>query len=158
MKKYRFIVPVLVMTLVMLISASCKNKQKPETESPATTIDLVRARKAIEGIDKQFSEDFSNADSLALAAHYATDGTWGSIQGKDNLISAWGKSIRNVVKNGTPNVLFTTNSLFSDGEYLVELGVYEFADNDYNVKSQGKYLVVWKQEDGEWKIYRDIGL
>jgi ketosteroid isomerase-like protein len=119
---------------------------------------LVRARKIIEAIDKQFAEDIRNADSLALATHYATDGTWGSIQGKDNLISAWGKSIRNAVKNGTPNVLFTTNSLFSDGEYLIELGIYEFADNDYNVKSQGNYLVVWKQENGQWKIYRDIGL
>jgi ketosteroid isomerase-like protein len=158
MKKFRFIVPSLILTLVLLTSNSCKNEQKAEAESPTTNIDLVQARKIIEAIDKQFAEDISNADSLALAAHYATDGTWGTIQGKDNLISAWGKSIRNAVKNRTPNVQFTTNSLFSDGEYLIELGVYEFSDNDHNVKSQGKYLVVWKQEDGEWKIYRDIGL
>jgi ketosteroid isomerase-like protein len=41
---------------------------------------------------------------------------------------------------------------------LIELGTVETMDMDNNLKSTGKYLVVWKQEDGEWKIYRDIGM
>lgn len=98
---------------------------------------MVIARKLNENKVNQFSEDFKNGDSLALAAHYAIDGTFGSIKGTD-LISAWGGMIRNAVENGTPNVKFTINSLFSYGEYLVELGGFKFIDNDDNVKSQGK--------------------
>ncbi|MDA0194988.1 MAG: hypothetical protein O2887_06565 [Bacteroidetes bacterium] len=118
---------------------------------------MKEARAAVDRIVKQFSEDYKNGDSLALTAHYARDGSLGSIKGKD-LISAWGKSIKNGRKSGTPYLTFTTNSLFNDGEYLVELGIYESKDTNNNVKSRGKYLLGWNQEDGKWKIYRDIGL
>jgi len=66
--------------------------------------------------------------------------------------------IRNGIKEGTPNLIFTTNSLSTDGEFLVELGIYQSKNNEGIVKLSGKYLVVWKQEEGEWKMYRDIGL
>jgi ketosteroid isomerase-like protein len=131
--------------------------QSTKTESQPDAVDMVIARELIESNIEQFAEDFKRGDSLALAGHYASDGTLGSIKGTE-LVSAWGGIIRNAVKNGTPNVRYTINSLFSDGEYLIELGIFENSDNNNNVKSQGKYLVVWKMEDGKWKIYRDIGL
>ncbi len=157
MKRSRLIILTIPMTILMLSFSSCRNEKKMEIESQTTSIDLAQARKTIEDIGRQFSEDYKNGDSMALAAHYAKDGTFGSIKGED-LVSAFGKNIRNGRKNGTPYLLFTTNSVFSDGEYLIELGIFESKDTDNNVKSSGKYLVVWKQEDGEWKMYRDIGL
>ena len=157
MKELRSIMTRILLATLMLVINSCTNPEPKKIDLQATPIDLGLARKLIENNVKQFAEDFINSDSLALADHYASDGTFGSIKGKD-LISAWGGIIRNAKKNGTPNVKFTTNSLFSDGEYLVELGLFEFTDNNNDVNSQGKYLVVWKQEDGKWKMYRDIGL
>jgi hypothetical protein len=38
------------------------------------------------------------------------------------------------------------------------VGVYEIKDEQNNLRSKGKYLVVWKQENGNRKLYRDIGL
>ena len=127
-------------------------------ESEPTAIDLVEVRETLQEIDDQFSEDFMNADSIALADHYASDGTFGSVKGRDNLISAWGKSIRYANKNGTPNAKFKITSVSSDGEFVIEIGSYEFADTSNIVKSTGKYLVVRKLENGIWKMYRDIGL
>lgn len=143
--------------LILFVSLSCTEEKEVAPEVQDKGIDMVQARKEIDKNVKQFSEDFNNADSLALARHYASDGTFGSIKNKD-LASAWGSMIRNAVKSGTPEIQFTTNSIFSDGEYLIETGRYEFLDKDKNVKSEGKYLVVWKQEGGNWKMYRDIGL
>ena len=157
MKKINSLITVISIIISLFFMNSCKNEKIIETASPSNAIDMVQARKLIENNVKQFAKDFKNGDSLALANHYATDGTFGSIKGKD-LVSAWGGIIRNARENGTPNVTFTTNSLFNGGKYLVELGLFEFTDNDNNVKSDGKYLVVWKQEDGKWKMYRDIGL
>ena len=145
------------LSLILFVSLSCSEEKEVAPEAQDKGIDLVQARKEIDENVKQFSEDFKNADSLALAGHYASDGTFGSIK-KEDLASAWGSMIRNAVKSGTPEIQFTTNSIFSDGEYLVEIGRYEFLDKDKNVKSEGKYLVVWKQEGGNWKMYRDIGL
>lgn len=157
MKNTKAIIFLSALILILCVNLSCSEEKKMPPESPVNGIDMVKARKEIDNNVKQFSEDFKNADSLALSAHYASDGTFGSIK-KDDLASAWGSIIRNAVKRGTPEVRFTTNSLFSDGEYLVEIGLYEYLDKDKQVKSEGKYLVVWKQEDGKWKMYRDIGL
>jgi ketosteroid isomerase-like protein len=148
----------MVLFLLVLLVNSCKNETSAKIESEAAAIDLVKVRTLLQELDDQFSENFNNADSIALAEHYAIDGTWGSIKGKDNLISAWGKSIRYANENGTPNVKFKISSVSSDGEFVVEIGSFEFSDLNNIVKSTGKYLVVRKLEDGKWKMYRDIGL
>jgi ketosteroid isomerase-like protein len=133
-------------------------KSSKESEVESTSIDLIQARKEIEAIDRQFSLDIKNKDSVALADHYASDGTFGSIKGRDKLIAAWGRIIRGYEKNGTQNVIFITNSLSTDNEFIAELGVARLLDADDNIKNEGKYLVVWKKENGEWKLYRDMGL
>jgi ketosteroid isomerase-like protein len=148
----------IVLLFLLLMANSCKNEISTEIESESVEIDLVKIKGLLQELDDQFAENFNNADSVALADHYAKDGTWGSIKGKDNLISAWGKSIRYANKNGTPNVKFKISSVSNDGEFVVEIGSYEFSDLNSTVKSTGKYLVVRKLEDGKWKMYRDIGL
>ena len=55
-------------------------------------------------------------------------------------------------------MIFTTTSLTADAEFLIEVGLYEIKDDNNNLKKKGKYLVVWKQENGGWKLYRDLGL
>lgn len=137
---------------------SCNKVEKPGTNQKASFIDVSKARVGIEALDKQFSEDFRNKDSVALADYYTSDGMLGSVTGKDNLVSTWSKMIKSAAENGTPDLTFTISSFASDDEYVVELGSYQFVDKDGTVKSQGKYLVAWKQEGGQWKIYRDVGL
>lgn len=147
-----------ILLLLVSLLNSCKNEPGIKTEPEPETMDLVKVRKQLQELDDQFAEDFNNADSVALAGHYATDGTWGSVKGKDNLVSAWGTSIRYANENGTPNVKFKINSVSGHGEFIVETGIYEFFDVHKTVQSSGKYLVVRKLEDGVWKMYRDIGL
>ena len=146
--------PVFVVVLVL----SCGPTRNAGKTGSTTFIDISKARTEIEALGKQFSEDFGNRDSVALANHYASDGMLGSVKGKDNLISTWGKYIKYGIEHGTPNVKYISNSFASDDEYVVELGIYQYLDEGGNVKGHGKYVVVWKQEDGEWKIYRDNGL
>lgn len=148
----------IVILLLMLIVSSCKNEQTTKIASDSTAIDLKEVQELLQELDNQFAESFNNSDSLAIAEHYAKDGTWESIKGKDNLASAWGKWIRYANKNDTPNVKFKISSVSKDGEFVVEIGDYEFSDLNNNVKNTGKYLVVRKLEDGKWKMYRDIGL
>ena len=147
----------LVFLLVLLVN-SCENETSAKNEAEPAEIDLVKVRVLLQELDDQFSKSFNNSDSVAIAEHYSIDGTFGSIKGKDNLISAWGKSIRYANENGTPNVKFKISSVSNDGEFVVEIGSFEFSDINNIVKSTGKYLVVRKLEDGKWKMYRDIGL
>ena len=38
----------------------------------------------------------------------------------------------------------------------LETGRYELYDAQNKILDKGKYVVVWKQENGEWKLFRDI--
>ncbi len=155
MKKSTLGTSTIAIAFFMLSVTFCNGQEKKESQK--NTIDLVQARKEIVKKVKQFEDDVNNADSLAVANHYATDGTWGAIKGKDNLISAWGKTSRSLATKNL-KVRFTTNTVSSDGEFIFETGLFEFVEKDNSVKRQGKYLLVWKKEAGEWKVYRDLDL
>lgn len=120
-------------------------------------IDPVKVRPEIEALGKQFSEEFKNKDSIALANHYLPDAMLGSTKGNDKILSAWNRMIQHAIKKGTPNLLFETTSIATDEENVVELGNILWTDIEGNVKSTAKYVVIWRLVDGEWKIYRDWG-
>ena len=157
MKKLITTSSILIISAIFLSTLSCDKSQSPITKSQSTTIDLDNARKIVDRIDKEFSKHFFNGDSIALYEMYAKGAFFGTLKG-ENILSSWGRQIRNSIKNDTRNFIFTPISLTTDNEFLFEVGKYEFKDSKDNLKDDGKYLMVLKQEDGEWKIYRDMGL
>lgn len=122
-----------------------------------TTIDLNTAKMIIDSLDKQFSKHYYNCDSIALYAMYTKDASFGAAKGQE-ILQVLGRNIRSSMKNNTRTIIFTITSLSVDSEFIIEVGKYETKDDQGNSKGKGKYLVVWKQENGEWKLYRDIGL
>ena len=146
-----------MLIIVFALLGGCHQQQNTNINSVFEANNIEKTRIVIEDIEKQFSKDFYNGDSLALAGYYSSDAKLGSLKGKE-ILSFWGRAIRNSVIDSTRNLLFTTTAFTGDPDFMVELGVYEERDDKNNLKNKGKYLVVWKQENGEWKIYRDIGL
>lgn len=158
MKTLRIAGQALCVVLFVLLGNSCYDAKQTKSTEETGFIDALKVRDKIESLGKQFSQEFRNKDSVALANFYMSDGMLGSVKGRDNLVSTFNKMIQNAAENGTPNLLFITNSITTDDEYVIELGIAQWADDDGNVKRKGKYLVVWKQEGNEWKMYRDWGL
>ena len=157
MQKKHVINRSILICFFLLCSNSVLLSQITKTDSELSAREIQKAREILENIDKQFSKDYLNGDSLALASYYAKDGQFGSLKGKD-ILSAWGRSVRSSIKNNTRHLIFTTVAVTGDSEFLVELGTFEVKDDNNNIKNSGKYLVVWKKENAQWKIYRDIGL
>ena len=125
--------------------------------SQTVTIDLHKAGIIIDSLDKQYAWHYFNGDSIAVYKMYTKDASFGSLKGNDILL-AIGKMIRNSFKNDTRIIEYTTSSLSTDSEFLIEVGTYKIKDSKGSIKDNGKYLVVWKQENGNWRLYRDIGL
>ena len=42
------------------------------------------------------------------------------------------------------------------GDTAIEIGKYTLNGEAGNVMDSGKYVVIRKQEDGQWKLHRDI--
>jgi ketosteroid isomerase-like protein len=41
------------------------------------------------------------------------------------------------------------------GEYALEVGEYSLYGDDETLADRGKIMVLWKNEDGTWKMHRD---
>jgi ketosteroid isomerase-like protein len=72
---------------------------------------------------------------------------------KEGIESAWGQ----VIRMGVKSVKVNTVDVIGNAQLLVETGMFELYGDNNKLLDKGKYVVVWKPENGGWKIYRDIG-
>jgi len=159
MKKY---CTLLLITSGIFYITSCEQaatEKSADNKMGDSTVafDLGKAREWIEGDNAKFMEEVKKGDSNALAAHYASDGLLmfdksEPLKGND-IASAWGGAIR----SGMKELKVTTTDVVGSAEVLAETGMFEVIGDGNKVVDKGKYVVVWKPENGGWKIYRDIG-
>jgi ketosteroid isomerase-like protein len=134
--------------------ASCLFSCKPETKS---TFDLTSAKKEIETANREIMETFSKADSVGMANACSKDGylmpnNMPSVKGKENITSVWGSDMKAGMSSGT----LTTLEVWGDENYITEEGLYEMKSKEGAQLGKGKYIVLWKKEEGKWKRHRDI--
>lgn len=147
-----------VACIILLQSCNTTPEGKENVaEKPKTDFDLSAARTWIEKDNAKFSEEFMRGDSMAVASHYASDGLLmmsnsEPAKGKD-IAATWGQAMR----MGAKDLKITTLDLVGNADLLAETGTFEIYGEGNKLLDKGKYVVVWKQEDGTWKIYRDIG-
>jgi ketosteroid isomerase-like protein len=72
--------------------------------------------------------------------------------GNDGLATYWQGAIDMGVKDAT----LISDSVEVHGDTAIEVGKYVLYGADRVALDNGKYLVVWKNEDGDWKLRDDI--
>jgi len=147
---------ILAITSLMLACNSENKESKGETTG-TVVFDLQKEKGFIDSINMKFSEAIKNGDSTWLAGQYSSDAEIlleksEPIKGKD-ILAMWGGVSRSETRDWT----FTTTDLQGDENFLVETGTYEIKDAGKKLADKGKYVVVWKKENGQWKLYRDMG-
>ena len=127
---------------------------KPETTS---SFDLANAKKEIEAANHEISQFMSKGDAAGMASAYSTDGSvmlnnMPSIKGKENLTKTWG----GFINAGIGSIELNTLEVWGDEKFITEEGMFVTKMKDGKQLDKGKYLVLWKKEDGKWKLHRDI--
>jgi len=122
-----------------------------------TQVDAEKVRPMIERRLQEYSKYLLAGDSVSLAAMYAENAAIGCKKGPE-ILAAMGGWVRSGIKNNTRHVVFKSSSLTADGELLSEMGTAEGRSDSGELKYTFRYLVVWKKENGIWKLYRDIAL
>jgi ketosteroid isomerase-like protein len=140
--------------LICSLLASSLFACKPATKS---TFDLANAKKEIEAVNNEISQFMTKGDSVGLASLYSTDGALmlnnvPSIKGKENLTKVWG----GIIREGVSSIELTTSEVWGDENYITEEGLLVIKSKDGTQLDKGKYIVLWKKEDGKWKLHRDI--
>lgn len=124
------------------------------TDSPAS-FDMGKARSAIDSANAQFKDALKRGDSSALAALYASDAVV-MPPNMEPLTSDIAKLWGGFIRMGVKDVNLASTDVSGNADILAETGTYEiFGDNNKSL-DKGKYVVVWKPENGKWKLYRDI--
>src|SRR4051812_46478296 len=146
----------LSLLLIAVTLGSCSSS--PATNTAKTTdpaFDLPHAKQSIENNMKKFSEAALKGDSATVVGIYHTDAKVyppNMPAGNKNLM---GSLAVGLPKTGVKTFTLNSTDVSGNAEQLVETGTFEMGDGS-KIIEKGKYVDVWKQENGEWKLWRDI--
>jgi len=115
------------------------------------------ARAAIEAGNRAFEAAMRKGDGAAVAALYTAQAQllpFGSdvVSGTPAIAKFW----QGVIDSGIGGGSLKTLEVESHGGTAHEVGSYALQDKAGKALDHGKYVVIWKQEGGRWKLHRDI--
>jgi ketosteroid isomerase-like protein len=140
-----------LLTTPLLILTNCDNRINDRAN-----FNIEAAESEIEMRLREYEKALENGNVIALGNMYTSDAEilhHGSpaTKGREDIV----KTFERMVLDSITNSGFTTTGLWGNQELLVEQGTGFFAHSAGQWKSSGKYLLIWKKVDGEWKIFRD---
>ena len=148
----------MTMTLLFIFSITSCNKKAEETKKTVVepTFNLATTKGEIVDANKEFSVLFAANDSIGLSNLYTQDAKFmnngaPAVTGRKNIQSA----ISGIMKSGISSVNLTTIDVWGMENLITEEGELSLFVEDAEVY-KGKYIVLWKKEDGKWKLFRDI--
>lgn len=112
---------------------------------------------AIEAANERFMTTFSRGDAAGMAALYTASGqllppNGDFVTGKQALQAAF----QGLMALGMKGIKLDTVEVEGYGDTASEVGRYTLEGEGGQVLDRGKYIVIWKREDGQWKLHRDI--
>jgi uncharacterized protein (TIGR02246 family) len=122
---------------------------------------MENIREAIASAVRNFSEAFDRGDAGAVAAWYSKDATLmppdsPMLKGTDAIRDFW----QGAMNMGVKGAQLETLEVEEREDIAYELGRFELtlgSPGGEAVKMRGKYVVVWKKDDGGgWKMHVDI--
>jgi uncharacterized protein (TIGR02246 family) len=116
--------------------------------------DEVRA--AVDAGNRAFRTAFLAGDADAVSRLYTESAEVIApgapvARGRAAIAAAWKKTI----DAGVQDLSLQTAEVESAGDLACETGVVRLVSRD-GKSTQGRYVVVWKREGGQWKLHRDI--
>jgi uncharacterized protein (TIGR02246 family) len=137
--------------LVVLLSSVPQMTQANGTED---------VRSAIEAVNMEFSAAFNRGDAAAVAGLYTEDGSLlppgeNIVSGRSNIEAYWKAG----VDAGLSNLQLKASEVEAHDPLAYEVGEFRFempGSGGGRTTAKGKYLVVWKNVDGTWKLHRDM--
>lgn len=144
--------PAIVWTLF-----SCNENDKISIEKSASAFDIKQAEASIAQSNQNLMKSFKAGDSIGVASCYTTDAKTmaahkPSVLGRNNIIHFIGGAM----KRGVKRIDLSTIQIWGDSSIVAEEGTYALSDSGGKNIDNGKYIVLWKQEAGNWKMFRDM--
>ena len=139
--------------LAVFLLVSCAQKE----ETGKVSFNLSAVKEHIIEMNKTYSDRFVKNDTAFYNERYCKDAEVYSpglpaVKGRDSIISFF-------YQNGTnkeAKIELPAGNFYGNSELVVEEGSYNFPDGKGGSFDKGKFIALWKQEAGKWKLYREI--
>lgn len=119
-------------------------------------VNLDAARQEIATSNQLWGQAFVKGDSASFIGLYHPEARiYPPNMAMLNSRTDLGRMLAGVPGSGIQSATVTTTDLVASGDLVIETGTFEMRDAS-KVVDRGKYLAVWKQDNGRWRIYRDI--
>jgi uncharacterized protein (TIGR02246 family) len=122
-----------------------------------TQATLTGVRDAIAAGNEKFMAVFGQGDAAGLAALYTEKGqilppNGDFVTGKEAIRGFWQALFDMGIKEAKLEIV----EVEGHGDTAIEVSKYTLKGEGGQVLDKGKYIVIWKQEEGQWKLHRDI--
>lgn len=154
MKRFFLSVTMLGCISIGTLLSSCNNEGGKTMSSAAFNLDSVKA--AIVASNKVYGECFATGDSVKFVSCYTGD----ACINPPNMPRMCGTQaisgfFNGAAKMGIRNIKLTTEEVYGSDSTATEVGKYDLiGDKDASLE-KGKFIVVWKKDNGTWKMHRD---
>jgi uncharacterized protein (TIGR02246 family) len=120
----------------------------------ATVTDI---RDAIAAADDEFMTAFNRGDAAGVAALYTEAAhlmppNSDFIVGREGIQAFW----QGAMDMGIKAAKITISEVEEHGDTAIEVSTYALLGEGEQVLDEGKFIVVWKNEDDKWYLHRDI--
>ena len=115
------------------------------------------AKKAIDAANKTWGAAIAAGNAAGVAALYTDDAlvmppNGEAVSGRP----AIEKAFQGMIASGVKQATLTAKEVEAHGDTATEVGAYSIMDGAGKEIDRGKYIVVWKRVQGQWKLHRDI--
>ena len=112
---------------------------------------------AIRAANGRLMEAFKRGDAAGVAALYTSNGQLLPIHsefvtGSEAIRNFW----KGIMDAGIKEATLETLEVEEHGDTAIEVGRYTLMVDRGQLVDAGKYVVIWKNVDGAWKLHRDI--
>jgi uncharacterized protein (TIGR02246 family) len=151
----------LLLALAPVLACSPTKAATDDSAAAAPKVDYAAEEKAIRDLDAQWANAVAAKDTAAISKLYATDALFmppnmQALGGRAGAQKGWGGMFSMLGFGLTfgPTKIVVAQS----GDMAYDIGTYTFTMQGAKgpVEDKGKYLVVWKKQDGQWKVVADM--
>ena len=114
------------------------------------------AEQGIHDGNERFMQAVRAADSATMPSLYTTDAVilppnGDAVSGADAIAQYWHDFTELGITDARPETL----EVISMGDYALEVGETTVYARDGTLLDRGKIMVLWKNDEGTWKMHRD---
>jgi uncharacterized protein (TIGR02246 family) len=117
----------------------------------------IDIRESIEAANEKFMAAFKRGDAAGLAALYTEDGqvlppNGDFVSGQQAVAGFWQVIFDMGIKEAELDIV----EVEKQDDAAFEVSRFKLLGADGQVLDEGKYIVIWKKDHGQWKLHRDI--